>query len=94
MCVGKRVLVVDDDASIRDVVMQAMVDAGYECLAVADGFEALRTTHEFGPDLIILDVLMPGQSGDEVHAALRRDPVTRYVPVMRRLVGALGSAGW
>jgi diguanylate cyclase (GGDEF)-like protein len=88
--VGKRVLVVDDDDAIRDAVIGALDDAGYEGVAAADGFEALRISHEIAPDLIILDALMPRMSGDEVHAALRRDPVTRYVPVI--FLSAQGDA--
>ena len=79
---AKRVLVVDDDAAVREVVVETIRDAGYECVEAADGFDALRMTHLRTPDLIILDALMPRMSGDEVHEALRRDPATRYVPVI------------
>ena len=79
---AKRVLVVDDDAAVREVVVETIRDAGYECVEAADGFDALRMTHLRTLDLIILDALMPRMSGDEVHEALRRDPATRYVPVI------------
>ena len=87
---SKRVLVVDDDAAIRELVMETLVEAGYECAGACDGFEALRMTHQFAPDLIILDVLMPRLSGDEVHLALRQDPSTRYMPVI--FLSAQGDA--
>jgi diguanylate cyclase (GGDEF)-like protein len=76
------VLVVDDDQAIREVVVAALGDAGYECETASDGVDALRIARRIVPDAIILDILMPRMSGDEVHEALRRDPVTRYLPVI------------
>ncbi|HEY3218429.1 MAG TPA: response regulator [Candidatus Limnocylindria bacterium] len=78
----KRVLVVDDDTAVRAVVIEALTDAGYECLGAVDGIEGLRLAHAQPPDVVVLDVVMPQLSGDEVHRALRRDVATRYVPVI------------
>jgi diguanylate cyclase (GGDEF)-like protein len=86
----KRVLVVDDEAAVREVVVETLADFGYECVEAADGFEALRIARARVPDLIILDVLMPQMSGDEVHESLRRDPATRYLPVI--FLSAQGDA--
>lgn len=78
----KRVLVVDDDAGVRAVVMEALSDAGYECVGATDGIEGLRIARAQPPDAVVLDVVMPLLSGDDVHHALRRDVATRYVPVI------------
>jgi diguanylate cyclase (GGDEF)-like protein len=80
--VSERVLVVDDDEGVRQVVVEALSDAGYECIGARDGLEGLHLARAHAPDLVVLDVVMPHLSGDEVHRALRRDLATRYVPVI------------
>jgi diguanylate cyclase (GGDEF)-like protein len=77
-----RVLVADDDASTRTLIDLALQDAGYDCVLAADGQSALTQTRAVRPDLIVLDVGMPLLNGDEVHRELRRDPRTRYIPVV------------
>ena len=78
----KRVLVVDDDAAVRAVVIEALTDAGYDCLGAGDGAEGLRLAQAQPPDAVVLDIVMPQLSGDDVHRALRRDVATRYIPVI------------
>ncbi len=77
----KRVLVVDDDESIRELVTMALVDEGYEAVGAANGEEALAALGGFDPDLILLDTRMPIMSGAEFVAAYRRLPV-RQVPLV------------
>jgi CheY-like chemotaxis protein len=59
----RRILVVDDDASIRQTLQIALSNAGYEVLLARDGNEATRLWHETGPDLVIADIHMPKKSG-------------------------------
>jgi CheY-like chemotaxis protein len=59
----RRILVVDDDSSIRKALQIALTNAGYEVLQAADGDEATRLWHETGPDLVITDIHMPRKSG-------------------------------
>jgi diguanylate cyclase (GGDEF)-like protein len=80
--VSERVLVVDDDDGVRQVVVEALSDAGYECVDARDGIEGLRLARAQPPDMVVLDVVMPQMSGDDVQRALRRDLATRYVPVI------------
>ena len=75
-------LVVDDDPAVRDVIASALADAGYDCIEAVDGSDALAKAHAFVPDLVVLDVLMPEMTGDEVQRRLRRIPRTRYIPVI------------
>jgi len=77
-----RVLVVDDDSAIRHLAVEALTDSGYLCDAAGDGAQALACARRHAPDAVVLDVLMPELSGDDVHRALRRDPRTRYTPVI------------
>ncbi len=77
-----RVLVADDDPPTRALIDMALQEAGYDCVLAADGRAALEQARATRPDLVVLDVGMPFMTGDEVHRELRRDPRTRYVPVV------------
>jgi diguanylate cyclase (GGDEF)-like protein len=77
-----RVLVADDDSATRTLIDMALQDAGYDCVLAADGRSALQQARAIRPDLIVLDVGMPLMTGDDVHRELRRDPRTRYIPVV------------
>lgn len=68
---GGSVLIVDDDPLIRDLLVQFLSVRGYRTFGVADGHEALRVAQEAPPDLMILDMILPGLSGIEVLQALR-----------------------
>ena len=65
------VLIVDDDRHIRDVVRYALTAAGMRTVEAADGAEALVRFDELGPDLVVLDVMMPELDGTEVCRRLR-----------------------
>ena len=77
-----RVLVADDDAPTRALIDMALQEAGYDCVLASDGKSALELARAIRPDLVVLDVGMPLLSGDDVHRELRRDPRTRYIPVV------------
>jgi len=70
---GKRVLVVDDDARTVDLVKLYLSRDGYQVLTEGDGLEALRTARAAHPDLIVLDLMLPGMDGLEVCRALRAE---------------------
>ncbi len=71
---GGTVLVVDDEPTIVEVVGRYMARAGFETLEAADGFEALRLAEERRPDLVVLDMMLPGIDGIEVMRRLRELP--------------------
>lgn len=77
-----RVLVADDDSATRTLIDMALQEAGYDCVLASDGQSALQQARAIRPDLIVLDVGMPLMTGDDVHRELRRDPRTRYIPVV------------
>ncbi len=71
-----RVLVVDDDAAIREVVAEHMSTRlrPFEVMTAADGFEAGRLVATFRPDVVLLDLRMPGMDGFQVSRAIKADP--------------------
>ena len=76
------VLVVDDDRDIRDLVALRLERASYRVATAADGLEAFARAVELRPDLLVLDVSMPGQDGFETSRRLRADPRTSHIPVV------------
>jgi DNA-binding response OmpR family regulator len=79
---GRRCLVVDDDANIREIVGINLEAEAMLVQSAANGQEALDLAGSFAPDLIVLDVMMPDQSGYDVLSALRSNPDTRHIPVI------------
>jgi len=77
-----RVLVVDDEPMNVRVMAVHLEAKGYEVLKAYNGEEALRITREAKPDLILLDIIMPGMDGYEVTARLRKDPETTIIPIV------------
>jgi len=76
------ILVVDDDAGIRMVARTLFEQAGMRVAEAQDGLEALRRLEEQAPDLVCLDVQMPGLDGFSVCEKIRENPVTRHTPVL------------
>jgi CheY-like chemotaxis protein len=75
------ILVCDDDPSLRELV-RAVLGSRYRFVEAADGAEALALAREERPDLIVLDVMLPGLSGIEVLEQLRTDAVLESIPVV------------
>ncbi|HUF28111.1 MAG TPA: response regulator [Gemmatimonadaceae bacterium] len=76
------VLFADDHADTRGMVRDIFEASGYEVLAVADGSAAMRAVLEREPDLLVLDLNMPGLSGLEVCRQIKANPFTAHVPVL------------
>jgi two-component system response regulator CpxR len=76
------VLVVDDDEGIRDTLSELVQLAGCSAICAANGAEALKVLAKCRPCLIILDLLMPVMSGQELLEALRLQPALASVPVV------------
>ncbi len=79
---GSRILVVDDDPDIRVLARQALTQDGHSVIEAASGEEGLALIESWGPDLLVLDLLMPGQGGLEVLKILRSRPATAALPVV------------
>lgn len=85
----KRILVVDDDEDLRDLVCFVFENAGFVVNTAVDGDDALAKARVLLPDLILLDVMMPDVDGFTVCEILRRNPATADIPII--LLTALGS---
>ncbi len=70
---GKKVLIVDDDAKIVELVKLYLNRDGYSVLTAYEGREALRLAHDAHPDLIVLDIMLPGVSGLDITRTLRAE---------------------
>jgi len=81
-----RILIVEDDPDMVELLRLALTDAGYSTRAATAGKEALRMAQLSPPDLVILDVLLPGMNGFSVCEELRRNPATAGVPVVMTTV--------
>ncbi len=77
-----KLLIVDDEKDIVDLVAYNLEKEGYEVVKAYDGEGALRIARAKTPDLVILDLMLPGIQGLEVCRRLRRDPATSAVPVI------------
>lgn len=79
---AERILVVDDDPQTVKYLSIFLKKLGYEPLEALDGMTALKLAHEQRPDVIVLDVMMPGMDGFEVARSLRRHPETALIPIL------------
>ena len=85
-----KILIVDDEDEIRELVHVTLEDEGFEIREASDGNEALIKAKEFKPDLVILDIMIPGKTGYEVCEELKKDPDTKNVFVL--FLSARGKA--
>ena len=79
---AKRILLVDDNTTNLQVLFQALSPEGYELLVAQSGEDALETAGGAKPDLLLLDVKMPGIDGFETFRRLRADSETAAIPVI------------
>lgn len=85
----KKILVADDKATGRELVRTVLEKHGYVVFEAADGIEALEAAHRIQPDLIILDLHMPGLDGFGVIKQLRLDPSCAATPVLALTASAM-----
>ena len=83
------ILVVDDDPEIVTMLSTRLGKRGYKVTTAEDGNRAIELAKRERPDLVLLDVMMPGKSGWEVARALKQDPVTQNVKIV--MVTAIGE---
>ena len=83
-----KILVVDDDPNVQRLLQYTLKQEGYEVVSAVDGAEGFRLWASELPDLILLDVDLPGMNGDEVCRRLKNDPRTQLIPIVVPSVGA------
>ena len=77
-----KILLIDDDHYIVSLLTTILAKHQFEIIAAEDGASGLRQARDGQPDLIILDIIMPGENGFEVAQRLRADPVCAHIPIM------------
>src|SRR5918996_4146382 len=77
-----KVLVIDDEKDIVSLLRYHLEKAGFQCLEGMDGAIALRLVREYHPDLLILDLMLPGMDGLEICRQLRQDAATARLPIL------------
>ena len=85
----EQVLVVDDEEDILELVRYNLDKEGYQVMCVRSGEEALQAVKSGAPDLIVLDLMLPGMDGLDVCRSLKRAPTTEHIPVV--MLSAKGS---
>jgi DNA-binding response OmpR family regulator len=85
---GASILIVDDDPEIVSMLSTRLIARGYKVSTAGDGHRALELAKRERPDIVLLDVMMPGKSGWEVARALKQDPVTAPIKIV--MVTAIG----
>ncbi|TSC76719.1 MAG: response regulator receiver protein [Parcubacteria group bacterium Gr01-1014_29] len=78
---GKKVLIVDDEPVLRTVAMTYFQQSGYEAKGAPDAAAGLELAESWRPDVILLDIIMPGINGLELLHTLKTDPLTKNIPV-------------
>ena len=83
------ILVADDKLTGRELVRTVLENSGYTVIEASDGLEALRFARETRPDLIILDIHMPGRDGFQIIQELRKDPAFAPTPIVALTASAM-----
>jgi two-component system alkaline phosphatase synthesis response regulator PhoP len=78
----EKILYVDDDTEIQGLIKDILSKEGYDVRIAKDGLEALSLVKAQKPDLVISDYLMPGLTGEQVCASLKKDAETKDIPVI------------
>src|SRR5438067_713410 len=79
---GVRVMVIDDSNTIRRSAEIFLMQAGCQVILAENGFDALATIADHQPDLILMDVVMPGLNGFQATRAITREEKTKHIPVI------------
>lgn len=80
--IKQKILVIDDEPDIRDVLKITLECEGYEVIEAVDGVDGLEKVHKKSPDLVILDYKMPKMDGHEVCQILKKDILLRHMPII------------
>jgi DNA-binding response OmpR family regulator len=78
----KTILVCDDDEPLLELVTELLTDEGYNVECVSDATSIFALVRRLHPDLILLDLWMPGISGEEITLKLKKDPATSSIPII------------
>lgn len=77
-----KVLIVEDDKFLRELISQKLTKEGYEASSAVDGEEGVKKVKEEKPDIVLLDLILPGIDGFEVLTKVKEDPSVSSIPVI------------
>jgi len=77
-----RVLAVDDEPDVVETIVELMTDFGFEIVGETDPYAAVDRVRKFAPDVVILDIMMPGMDGYEFAEKMKEDDRTRNIPIV------------
>ena len=78
----RKILIIDDEQRIREVLQLRLSSQGYQVLEAANGEEGVAQALEHSPDLILMDVMMPKMDGAEAARVLQENPLTKDIPII------------
>ena len=78
----KKILIIEDDKFLRELISQKLVKEGYETSEAIDGEEGFKKVKDEKPDLVLLDLILPGIDGFEVLSNVKEDPILAQIPVI------------
>jgi len=78
---NKKVLLVEDDSLLANILMDMLIREKFDAVNVKDGLQVMETARKFQPDLVLLDLILPGLDGFEVLRQLKEDNKLKTVPV-------------
>jgi DNA-binding response OmpR family regulator len=79
---AKKILIIEDDKFLRELIAQKLTKEGYESSEAIDGEEGIKKIKEEKPSLILLDLILPGIDGFEVLSQMKEDPAVSSIPVI------------
>lgn len=79
---AKKILIVEDDKFLREPIVQRLLKEGYDILEAIDGEKGIEIAKEEKPDLILLDLILPGIDGFEVLSSIKKETETSSIPVV------------
>jgi twitching motility two-component system response regulator PilH len=78
----KKILIVDDSATDRQFLIETLSKRGYQCVTAQNGDEGIAKSKTEKPDLILMDIIMPGTDGFKATRAITHDEATKHIPVI------------
>jgi twitching motility two-component system response regulator PilH len=78
----KKILIVDDSATDRQFLIETLSKQGYQCVVAQSGDEGIAKSKTELPDLILMDIIMPGTDGFKATRAITHDEATKHIPVI------------
>jgi DNA-binding response OmpR family regulator len=79
---GKKILIIEDDPATQRLVDYSLKQEGYQIITASNGLEGIRKALGESPDLVILDVMLPGMDGFEICYRLKSEPTTANLPIL------------